>query len=82
MTPQERVTQINNTMQAISQGWPFFMAELNERIATLTQSLISQNNDETRGRIKALIDLTELPVTLQQERDCITAELPETDSAL
>lgn len=81
MKPLERIAQIDTTLQAITAGWPCLQAEINERIAALTESLISENNEETRGRIKALRDLLELPDTLQQEREGIRAELPEPGSA-
>lgn len=77
MNAKERIAQINNTLQALQNGWPFFMAELQERINALTLQLISQDSEQTRGRIKALRDLQDLPETLQQERDGIQAGLAE-----
>lgn len=51
------------------------MAALDERIERHTQSLIASNNDETRGRIKALQELKEFPESLIAERDGISAAL-------
>lgn len=82
MTEADRLDQINNALNALRPAWPHFAAVLNERIADATLKLISENDEQTRGRIKALRDLLNLPETLQQERDGITAELPETDSAI
>lgn len=77
MNPSERINQIDQALVAIQTGWPFLLAEINERIDSLTQSLIAQDNEQTRGRIKALRDLKELPETLKQERESISAGLAE-----
>ena len=78
---QERINEIDKMLQAIAIGWPFFMSVLNEKIESLTLQLIAQDNEQVRGRIKALRDLTELVTSLQQERAAIHAELLERDSA-
>lgn len=77
MTPQERIDEINTTLEAIRSGWPFFMAALDERIADHTADLINQNNDETRGRIKALRALKEWPEALESERISLSEALAE-----
>lgn len=78
-----RIEQIDATLKAIQSGWPFLLAEVQTRIADETERLITQNNEETRGRIKALRDLMTLPDALEAERASIlAAELPEPDSAL
>ena len=78
-----RIEQIDAMLQAIRPGWPFLMAEVQARIADETERLIAQNNEETRGRIKALRDLMTLPETLEAERaGILAAELPDPDSAL
>jgi len=81
MNAKARIAEINNTLQAIQNGWPFFMAELQQRIDALTVQLISQESEQVRGRIKALRDLQDMPETLQQERDGITTALSEQDAA-
>lgn len=79
----KRIDEINATLKAIQPGWPFFMAAVGARIETLTESLITTNNEETRGRIKALRDLQYLPGELEAERDgMLAAELPDPGSAL
>jgi hypothetical protein len=75
--------QIDATLKAIQPGWPFLLAEVQTLIAEQTDRLITQNNEETRGRIKALRDLMNLPETLEAERaGILAAELPIPDSAL
>jgi hypothetical protein len=74
---EERLALLQRQIQAIQNGWPFFLALLQERIEKHTAALVNKNDEETRGRIKALQELKELPVTLQQERDGIRAGLAE-----
>jgi hypothetical protein len=77
-----RTEEIDTALQAIQPGWPFFMAEVQARIAQATESLITQNSEETRGRIKAMRDLMNLPADLEAERAGIhAAELPDSGSA-
>lgn len=76
-TPEERLGELTNQIQAIQNGWPFFSSLLQERINELTVRLIGGNDEQVRGRIKALQELKELPVTLQQERDGIKAGLAQ-----
>lgn len=81
MNAKARIAEISNTLQAIQGGWPFMLAEINSRIESLTVQLISQESEQVRGRIKALCDLRDMPETLQQERDGISAGLSEQDPA-
>jgi len=48
---------------------------INGRVSELTESLISQDNEQMRGAIKELRRLAELPESLVQERDGIQAAL-------
>ncbi|MFC5550729.1 hypothetical protein [Massilia aerilata] len=78
-----RIEEIDAALQAIRPGWPFLLAELQARVADDTERLITQNNEETRGRIKALRDLMDLPEALEAERaGILAAELPDEGSAL
>lgn len=82
MNQPERLNHIEATLKAIPNGWPFLMVELKLIIAQHIERLITQDDEETRGRIKALRDLLDLPEVLESERQSITAaELPVTDSA-
>jgi hypothetical protein len=75
MNSELRIAQIQQTLEAIQNGWPFFLAVINERMSELTESLISQDNEQARGAIKELRRLAELPETLVQEREGIQAAL-------
>jgi len=78
---QQRLDEISNTLQAIQSGWPHVLAEINHRIEALTGQLVSQESEQVRGRIKALRDLRDMPETLQQERQALSAGLSEQDPA-
>jgi hypothetical protein len=77
MTPEARLSQISQTLEAVRSGWPSFLSVLQEKADRLTLDLIGQDNEQTRGRIKQLRELMELPEALQQERDGINAGLAE-----
>jgi len=82
MNPSDRIAQIQQTLEAIQNGWPFYFALINARLSELTEQLINNDNERTRGAILELRRLAELPASLSQERDWLSAaELPETDSA-
>ena len=81
MSHTERLSQINDFMSSISSAWPHLTREINTVITEQLEQLVTQNNEETRGRIKALRALLELPETLQQEREGITAALSDEDAA-
>lgn len=57
------------------------MGEVERQITQLTLELVNGNNEETRGRIKALVSIRDLPDTLAQERRALTAALSEQDAA-
>lgn len=77
MTPEARLSHIQQTLDAIAPGWPFLQAHIEPQMAELTAQLINQDNEQTRGRIKALAGLIALPDTLDQEREAIRAALVE-----
>lgn len=78
---EQRIAHIGQGLQAIQSGWPFLLGELKTRIDELTASLINNNDEQTRGRIKALLAVTELPQTLATERESMSAALSEQDAA-
>lgn len=62
-------------------AWPSLSALINERISERVNSLISENNEQTRGAIKELRALLDLPEALQHEREALTAALSDEDAA-
>lgn len=77
MTPEQRIEQISAGLESIRGGWPFLSQLFKEEAERLTVELIGQDNEQTRGRIKALRELMELPEALIQERDGISAGLAD-----
>jgi hypothetical protein len=53
------------------------VTELRTREAELITQLIAQDNPETRGRIKQLRDVIDLPSLLRSEQEGLTAGLAE-----
>lgn len=79
MIAEDRIDQINRLLPVLqSQA---FADHLAGRIADLTNRLIGENNEQTRGAIKELRILIDLPAQLHAELSSLTAELPATDSA-
>lgn len=70
---QERLAQIAPLQQGLQAAWPTLKPELEKWRRELTAKLIASNDDETRGRIKGLNDLLELPERLQQEAQSLSA---------
>ncbi len=81
MTAQARLDYLNATLAALYGCWPHLVQEIQARIDSKTAQLIGENNEQTRGAIKVLRDLIDLPAALQQERDHITAALSDPDAA-
>lgn len=71
----DRQLQLEQFMGSVGNNWSQVVREIDNRLEGLIVSLISTNNEETRGRIKALRDLRDLPTALQQELDAIKADL-------
>lgn len=70
---QARLEEITSLLPAVSS--PALIKHLADEVDRLTAKLIAANDEQTRGAILALSTLINLPVSLQQERDWITAEL-------
>jgi len=73
----DRILQLERFIGSVSPNWDQVAREIDSHIDGLIMSLIAQNNEETRGKIKALRDLRDLPTVLKQELDAIKAELPD-----
>lgn len=82
MNIEARIAHIGAALDAMRGGWSFVTQEIDSRIASLTESLISNNDEQTRGRIKALLEIKNLPDTLQFEREGMSAALSEQDAAI
>lgn len=75
MIVEDRIDQINRLLPVLqSQA---FADHLAGRIAELTNKLIGENNEQTRGAIKELRILIDLPSHLQSELAQLTAGLSE-----
>lgn len=74
-----RLDYLNSTLAAFDTAWPKLAGEIRSRIDHLTLKLISANDDETRGAIKELRDLLDLPESLRYEREHINAALEDAD---
>lgn len=81
MTLEERVAFIDKALSAFPGAWPLLVIEIDQLIADLTEQLVNNDNEQTRGRIKALRGVKELPISLLTERDGIRAALSEQDAA-
>ena len=74
---RDRLAEITAFIEATLTGWPFFCAELDRIEQALTERLITQESEATRGQIKLLRQIKELPETLQAEREGLNQGLPE-----
>lgn len=81
MTHGERLAQINDFLASSAPAWAHIEREINNVIAQKIEQLVTENSEETRGRIKALRELIDLPEALQQEREGLTAALSDEDAA-
>ena len=80
-TAEERVSQITRLIESIRGGWPLLAEEINDRISALTEQLINNDNEQTRGAIKELRRLRDMPESLIHERDGISAALADEAAA-
>lgn len=78
---EARVGQIGYALDALRGAWPAISAEVQARINHLVNNLISKDSEQERGAIKELRNLLNLPETLQQEREGLTAALSDEDAA-
>jgi hypothetical protein len=72
MTPEERLSQILSLQSSIGNSWESISQVIQERKSELLVKLVEKEDPETRGRIKELNFLLELPNRLQQESMSIT----------
>lgn len=77
----ERIAYITEWLERTKAAWPLVAAEIDAKVSDLTVQLINNDNEQTRGRIKALRDMKELPETLLSELEGMRAPLSEEDGA-
>ena len=78
---KERIEYIAEFLARTMTAWPLIVAEIDVKVGELTVQLINNDNEQTRGRIKALIGIKELPETLHQELEGMRAALSDKDAA-
>lgn len=71
----DRQAELEVFLGTVAPHWSHVVKEIDDRLEGFTTSLIGQNCEETRGRIKALRDLKDLPSALTYELNAIKAEL-------
>ena len=77
MSIEGRIAEVSAGLEAMRPGWPFLSAEVDRRIGELTEQLINNDNEQTRGRIKALLEVKNMPAALQSEREGLSAALAD-----
>lgn len=81
MEHEDRINQISAGLERMAHAWPFVAGEIEARAKELIESLLNQDNEQTRGQIKALRWVMDLPSTLAQERDGMSAALADEAAA-
>lgn len=74
---EARIAHISALIDSMRACWPSIVEELRAREADLITQLVAQDNPETRGRIKQLRDVIDLPYLLRSEQEGLTAGLSE-----
>lgn len=76
MVPNDdpRRSEAAATLSAMETLWPAIVRELLRMRATKVESLVTENDEQTRGAVKCIDELLRLPNTLQQE---LADPLPE-----
>lgn len=76
---KERVEYIAAFLDRTKTAWPLIVAEIDAKVGELTTQLINNDNEQTRGRIKALVAMKELPETLLSELEGMRTPLSGQD---
>ena len=79
---KHRIDQLAQGLDQIKAGWPFLTGEIEKRVAQHIESLVSQDNEQTRGQIKALRWVLSLPSDLRAEREGMESALSEQDAGV
>lgn len=78
---KERLEYIAEFLTQTKNAWPLVVAEIDVKVSELTARLINEDDEQIRGRIKALLDMKELPKTLFDELEGMRAALSDEDAA-
>lgn len=76
----ERLAELALLSQGLNAAWPTFSKWLNERKERYLRELVEKDNDQTRGRLKELQVILELPQGLQDE--ALALQQPQQESDL
>jgi hypothetical protein len=76
---KERIEYIADFLARTKTAWPLIVAEIDQRVAGYTERLINEDDEQIRGRIKALLEVKELPETLLQELEGMRTPLSDED---
>ena len=79
MDKDTRLAEIMSLQQGLSASWPTLSKWIESRMNELLAALVSQNDEQTRGRIKELASLLELQNTLQSEAQSLQQPKQEAD---
>lgn len=77
MDAKERLAELMLLQGALSSVWPTLEKEFLKRKDLYLSRLVSFNDEGTRGRIKELNELLELPERLQREAQALVAPQQE-----
>lgn len=77
MDRNERRSHVSTLFNALPATWTPLRVELQQMREQYVVSLVTQNSEEMRGRIKMIDDLLRLPETLRQEMNQFEQSLPE-----
>lgn len=76
----ERLAELASLSQGLGAAWPTLKPWLDERKDLLMRELVNSNDEQTRGRIKELAELLDLPERLRHE--AIALQQPQQESDL
>lgn len=77
MSPEEELARIGALQNGLAAAWPTFSKWIDERMNELLLTLIDSENEQTRGRIKQLRDLKDLPAQLRSMAEALQAPQQE-----
>lgn len=73
-----RLDQVQGLLMALDSTWAPLARELARMRAEKVESLVTENNEQTRGAVKQIDEVLQLPNNLRQELLSLGNSLPET----